>query len=312
MNVSSYRSATAELLWLAVMASLAVLTIGLTKYGSQVHLWWSAYGVGILFALAGLASGAGSQGRFSAFGGGPNTFVRVVFIGLLAAVVLAIYRGQARYLIPVPLLVVAVLLSGSRGGLVASALATLFLLGAIYRRIGLRAIVLSIAGVGAALGLLAFGSPLGNEVRKLLAQRVVTEAIGEGNLSGRSGLYAEAIRVFLENPLFGVGASGFAQVQTVISGESHAHNLILSTLAEGGVLGGAVLALAFYACSRRLQFGGKASILAVGASAGAVFIFVAAQFSGYYFDFRLFFLFVALAGSSSIVAKSESRNDEAA
>jgi O-antigen ligase len=65
--------------------------------------------------------------------------------------------------------------------------------------------------------------------------------------SGREDIYPLAWRVFLEHPFFGVGLNGFRDVydnafpgsQPV--GETYAHNIVLSTLAEGGLIGAILL-----------------------------------------------------------------------
>lgn len=293
ISFAAYRSAPQELIWLLIMLALAIFVIGAVEESQRIYLWWSAYFIGVLFAVASLVAGAGSQGRFSAFGGGPNVFVRVAFVGLVAAIVLAAFRKSILLLTPVPLLAAAVVLSGSRGGMAASAVALCVLLFAFsgrvkwYTRITVGVITVI------TLALFLYGSPLGSAVRSVVQDRLLAEDLREGDFSGRSGLYSEAIRLFLEYPLRGVGAGGFADLQTALDAESHPHNIILSSLAEAGFLGGMLFAALILFCLPTFRRALKGNPMAIGAAVLSLFVLLAAQSSGYFFDFRLFFLFMA-------------------
>lgn len=310
LQVSGYRSAREELIWLGILIVLALVVFSVTPRSADVALWWAAYLSGTVFAIAGLVAGAGSQGRFSAFGGGPNTFVRIVFVGLLAAVVLALHLRKTRFLLLAPVLVIAIVLSGSRGGLLAAFVSALVFVFLVRRKVRFSSLVLASVGIVIAVSVLALNTSLGSEARGLFAQRFVTEAVGEGNFSGRTGLYAEAIVLFKSNPFVGVGAGGFAQLQTVLALDSHAHNIVLSTLSEGGVVGTILLILLLVTCFRVLELDKNADPIALGASVGALFILFVSQSSGYYFDFRMFFLFVALVASRVSGAAEGLRRDE--
>jgi hypothetical protein len=81
---------------------------------------WLTYAAGLTYAVSGLLLGGGdAQGRLSAFGGGPNVYVRVVGAGLIAGLALGLLTNRRIVLLTLPVLGVAAILSGSRGGLVA-------------------------------------------------------------------------------------------------------------------------------------------------------------------------------------------------
>jgi len=74
---------------------------------------------GIVFAAGALLAGPGVQGRYSAFGGGPNVFVRIQIIGIISAVALYLFHRTVLPLLAIPLFLLAAVLSGSRAGLLA-------------------------------------------------------------------------------------------------------------------------------------------------------------------------------------------------
>ncbi|MFL6114027.1 MAG: O-antigen ligase domain-containing protein, partial [Catenulispora sp.] len=75
----------------------------------------------IVFALGALIGGPGEQGRYSAFGGGPNVFVRIQILGIISAIALYAYHRKLLVFAAVPLFLLAAILSGSRAGLLAGA-----------------------------------------------------------------------------------------------------------------------------------------------------------------------------------------------
>ena len=83
--------------------------------------FWLFYLAGIVFALAAIfINGPGEQGRYSAFGGGPNVFVRIQILGIIAAVALFLHYRRWWTLAAVPLFLLAAVLSGSPNGTASS------------------------------------------------------------------------------------------------------------------------------------------------------------------------------------------------
>ena len=144
---------------------------------------------GVVYAGFGLVSPAAST-RLSVFGGGPNVFARVTGAGVLASFYLYAVDRRARYLLFVPPLVVATFLSGSRGGMVALAVAMVissrWLIHALNRRLGVALLVF--AGSGAA-ALTFFRA----QVENMFAERIVKLTLEERYSSGRDGLIPSAI-----------------------------------------------------------------------------------------------------------------------
>lgn len=126
-------------------------------------------------------------------------------------------------------------LNGSRGGQLAMALSALSIgVAGLFRlqsRWGRAAI-----GIGLMLALAGVGG-------SLLYQR--TSLIGINFLSNREVAWQQAAEVFLENPWTGVGPGNYGQAVTAKFGASaftNAHNVVLHTAAETGVLGALSLA----------------------------------------------------------------------
>src|SRR5690625_3221407 len=100
----------ASALWAPVHADITGNLLDLGFLGAFIALGWSAaarlprpsvqalwswfVAAGVLYALAAAAAGPGAQGRYSAFGGGPNIFVRVMVLAAMGALFYASTRGR--------------------------------------------------------------------------------------------------------------------------------------------------------------------------------------------------------------------------
>ena len=80
----------------------------------------------------------------------------------------------------------------------------------------------------------------------------MSPALWQRTIAGREALYAQAWNVFLTHPFFG---SGFQIPWVSLDGvhDIFAHNAILSTLAQAGVLGGICLLFFLATFVKRLQ-----------------------------------------------------------
>lgn len=184
--------------------------------------------------------------------GGPNVAVVGLLAGYPMCVMLLRRRGA-----PVPVILavfaaglIALLLTGSRGGLLGLATMVL-LLGAIAGGSRLRASVRAggagpnarraLWGIGATLAagvlVIAAGATLGPG----LLTRFDTVA---GALDQRAGIWATGINAFLAHPLTGTGAGTFPVLAPAYAPPSaqslvvpHAHNTAVHVLAELGLLG---------------------------------------------------------------------------
>ena len=245
-------------------------------------LWGWLVPVLALFAVLGVAGTLGGGGRLAILGGGPNVFGRNM--GLLAVATLGLalrQRGSATALVAVVTAAALVVLSGSRGALVATILGMLALSwagGRVRRLVGvlLGALVLS--------WILLELTDLGPRVVEMFQERVLRLSWAERYDSGRADLYRRAWALGLDAPVLGIGAGGFP----VLGHHVYPHNLVLETFCEGGLIGHVLLAGVLGPALRGVL--GRERGPAPRDCAAFVVVLVAAQFSGDLFDSRSVFL----------------------
>lgn len=181
------------------------------------------------------AAVAAGQIRFAATGQDPNDVARFLDLGFpMAALLLDGERNwmgkilAAGYL---PLGLVAVLLTASRGGFVAATVALagcgILLARGHGRRVLAGAFVLPVIGLG-----LWFAAP--HETLERLT--TIFEQLRGGNLNQRLNIWDAGWHAFVQAPLLGRGAGAF----TVAAGTAPidtAHNTALSILVEAGLCG---------------------------------------------------------------------------
>lgn len=278
---------------LALLSSVATaaLLFGCTARTAPRAAIKALIAVGIVFASAGIAAGGD---RVAAFGGGPNAYGRLVDIGLIAVVAMALTTpaGWKRMVAPGLLMAAALILSGSRGAL----LGTLFGLGVLtvvaITRSGrlhrFRAFGLVVGGSVAVYLLIHLSDRVGSAVES----RIVTLTLERADDAGRAPLWAHSRAMFGDRPLLGNGLGSFEA--TYGGGFSYPHNLILQLLAEGGVAT-AILIVGGVAVVAAQLFIRNLPMDVVGVIAVGLAIFVAAQFSGDYYDSRYYFASFGLA-----------------
>jgi O-antigen ligase len=147
-------------------------------------------------------------------------------------------RWVCRFYLPVA--IVAIGLTGSRGGMIATT-------------VGLLIVPLSMMRLspgrltGAILMLVVAGVLAVAYTPKTLIERLSTTGneLEGGRIGGRGKLWKAGLRVSLDAPVFGHGTAGFKEAVTPLLGEATqvAHNSFISVLVEEG-LGGLVLFLA--------------------------------------------------------------------
>ncbi|WP_028925031.1 O-antigen ligase family protein [Pseudonocardia acaciae] len=288
---------------LGYLALLLVITVTISAPDPEharrtmLVLLWIA---GVTYAAHGLVIGQTDvQGRTTAFGGGPNVYVRVVVLGLIAAVALAVLHRRKLFLIPIPALVVAAILSGSRGGAVAAVGTALFVAILYRRRISRRAVAgASVIAVGV---LLAGAAVLGSGAAGSPQQRFVVGLFQRGQFSDRPALLDQALSIAIRHPVFGGGLDSFFAEFGQSEDLSYPHNLVVDVAATGGLIGAALLvacAVAFVAEGRPWRGLPTDRVAFVAA---ALFIAIAAMFSGDLYDSRFLWVFAALATNRAAV-----------
>ncbi len=254
--------------------------------------WWWFYWTGLVYVLAAFAQGPDSLGRYSALGGGPNVFVRVVMLAVIAALFLAAHRGARWTLAAVPVLVAAGVLSGSRGGLLAFAvvilLAAVPLLRRMPRLVRRLTVVLALGVAALVLRMLL------SERFRAVYDRFVVQTLQEGYSSGRDRIGGDAYALFLDSPVIGVGLDGYYGLAGRLYGGEYPHNLVLAVGAEAGMIGlVALLAALVLGAATVVRRGTDRVALFLGL--GAAYFFVAGMFSGDYYDSRFFWVLLGWA-----------------
>ena len=194
--------------------------------------------------LAGLTLGAAAalhsvdQTRFFAAGQDPNDTARFLALGLPIAVLLAEWSEKAwsrrLMLLYLPLGIVAIIATASRGGFI-TMLVALAGSGALMvrnRRIhSARALV--VTAVVVTVGFLVI--PRGSFVRIA----TIPEQLNGGGLNQRMSIWREGWRTFQQAPFLGHGAGTFVAAAGLAPIDT-AHNTALSVLVEGGIAGLAI------------------------------------------------------------------------
>jgi O-antigen ligase len=300
-------------------AALDLICMGLLTVAVYLHarhdpaavarrLLWFFWATAITFALAALlVSGPGAQGRYSAFGGGPNVFVRIQVLGLIAGLALHAIGRPRGIAWSTPLLVVSGLLSGSRGGLLAGMVVGLALLLNADRRS--RRFAFWGATAVTAVTLIAY--ELVPSVRQLVQARFVGQTVQQGYASARPAIWSQTLDLALHHPLIGVGVDGFHALVGYITGTEYPHNYLLAVAAEGGVIGLTLLVItvALWVGTVRRAPSMSVELIAMLASAG--YVALAGLFSGDYYDARLAWVFAAAAAALATAGHRPSREQDA-
>lgn len=209
---------------------------------TRVKLGLQAYVLGAYVSSGSLMSNyfAGAQvfqGRYSAAGFDPNNIGIILAVGIAPAWYLATAKSQHRlaslskvvnYLY-VPISVLAILLTGSRGAMIATSVAVLYVILSFSR------LTLSSRIVAAVL-LICVLFAVQIVIPPETTQRLLTtgQQIETRDLNGRFYLWTLGLSAFAERPLFGVGSFAF---RAATEANMLAHNSALTVLVEVGLVG---------------------------------------------------------------------------
>lgn len=260
---------------------------------SLERVWAWLLVTGMVYFVLAMLQGPGAQGRFSAPGGGPNTFVRIMVVASIAALYLAVVHHRNWVLFCIPIFAVGAALSGSRGGLASAVVVLIIFLVPVVRRLGVRKVILvALFLITGAVIILNWGN---GYLTGFFQERFIQQTILENYSSGRDEISEQAWMMFNQNPLIGVGLDGFYVLQNpAVAVFEHPHNLVLATLAEAGIIG----CLLLIAALTRLvssALGKRMPASALFALITGLYYFSTAMFSGDYYDSRFVWFFLGLA-----------------
>ena len=264
--------------------------------GRQLKMFWGVmYLSGLAFSAAGILLGAVDiQGRMTAFGSGSNVYARFVALGVVSAAVLLLMLKKGRWLVVLAAtpMVYALIMSGSRGGML-SLLVALAVLALMVAGRGSSAMKRRILGA-IIVGALAMYFIVWPRVEEYVNARFIKNTLEERNTAGRGDLAVMVLEVIDRDFLLG-GGPGIIPVAT--EGQYvHAHNILLGALAEGGLVGGLLLvtALAIGFTHARTRDSLEASLWVLP----ALLILVSSMFSGTWYDTRLAWFFLLLGAET--------------
>ncbi len=175
--------------------------------------------------------------RYSPPGFDSNDIALILALGIPVAWYLAVSEGSGKKSVLlklvnyayVPAAVFSILLTASRGGLIAALAAFLFVLGSFTRLSFYQRILIFAALVGTLFSLQSL-------VPQSSFDRIAT--IGPSSrasfLLARIDIWRKGLDVFYEHPLVGIGSSAFSTAVRLGEG---AHNVFLSILVETGIIG---------------------------------------------------------------------------
>jgi len=224
------------------LAAMVLILWDLYKTSAALNAGLQAYVLGAYVAIGGtvanyLTDNPTGTRRFAATGFDVNDLGVILSLGIPVAWYLAISENNSKraYLSKslnyayLPAAVFAILLTASRGALIATIPAFLFVVWSLARLSFFQRVLVLAVLVSALLAL----QPL---VPQASFQRLATirTSTGLASLGVRLDIWREGITVFSEHPLLGVGSGAF---RTAIELGSSPHNSFLSVLAELGIIG---------------------------------------------------------------------------
>lgn len=175
--------------------------------------------------------------RYSAHGFDPNEIGLILALGVPIAWRLALTEKRwwlaPVYYLYVPLAFLAITLTASRTAFVVVLVAALYVLWTLSRAHWVSRLA-SLIIVLAAIGSLLFLVP----EYSLERLSSLTSSVMGGRLNIREYIWARGLSVFSEDPLLGIGITGFRTgVEQFKTGGFAPHNLFLSVLVEQGLIG---------------------------------------------------------------------------
>lgn len=237
---------------LSALSALLLRTRG--DFATFIKVWVSFSLLAAAVTIAGRVTG-GVAGRANLLEANPIWLGRELAVGLLLCAWLSLRRGQRslRGLLGCGVFVVALLLTGSRGPLLAAALGM-----AVLLRFRLQRPSLGVAAGGFILSAFLVGVAAFFQVSKLRSLEWLKNPLTAAVESDRLGMWSLAWEISADHP-WGIGWGGWTEYYQLTQWP---HNLYLEVFLEAGwVSGFVVLSLLWLAFGRTLRLGGADPLL---------------------------------------------------
>lgn len=277
------------LIFLVISVVVMVSCLKLHEFFSIISIFFIL--VGILYALPIYLSVISGAYRGDVNFSGPNVTTRILFFASCSSIYRFFLNKKAIYFILTILFLFSIVLVGSRGGLVGAVL-ILFLLFTIKKisiikkekmkfNISLKNILYVLVGLVTVFFIY-------KPVKRVFMERVVGTTFSDNGIytAGRDIIYADAIKMIKEKPIFGYGIDSFS----VYTGHVYPHNLFLEMMVEVGIIGAIFFAI-FVFFSIMILFKMIKSPLFIF-SGLPLYMIIVQMFSGEFYDFRYYFLWM--------------------
>lgn len=300
-----------DVLLVAVLVYCAAALVSRNPEVAVARLFICLLGISLVYLLGALAGiGRVDPERLSAFGGGPNVFVRIMATGAISALFVSAKTGRLRWVGLVPPLLVGAVLSGSRGGTLAVVLVLPLSLAMLRKRVPPRAWRRGLLVVSVCSALL-FLLPLRSQTTTFVSDRYLELTFRDRYASGRDVLFEAAADMYVRNPVAGAGVGSFAVV-TNSQENPYPHNLVLDFASAGGTIAVGLMAGVIGFTVRAGARARNGPLLTEAAFCGlaAAYHFLASQFSGGVFDSRFVWVFAGAVVVADVGRRTARGNHE--
>jgi O-antigen ligase len=238
--------------------------------------------VGMLYSILVTTTSIISQGRGTIIFGGPNVATRIIFISSIFLLINAQKRKNSKIFPVIILNIIAIILLGSRGGIIGA-----FIVYSLYLLKKIKKIkIFHKKTIYFALISLIIILPIYEILRSVIDQRIVYLLIENIYLAGRDGIYSNALNAIDYNPFFGSGLNSY---RIYYNDQPYAHNIILEIILDFGFVGLIIffplILYPFYIVikkkSRHYNF----------ISLILIYLLVVSMVSGNFYDFRFYYFF---------------------
>lgn len=236
-----YTLASLKILLTGVLA--IILIFGLAKTERKTTGLFAAYILGSLVSVIGIFIAFYHNQfymmnfRFSAYGLDPNDLAVMLSLAVPMSLYAAIKQNnlvkKILYILFIPLVIPAILLTASRGGFLAF-IPSLLIIPWLFLKIPkkLKIIIIMFIIIGSYGILLFVPDQTFNRIIKL------PQNLEAGDFNIRQQIWAASVPIIESHPVIGVGAGAFRVVVAKQLGEERVtHNTLLSILAEEGIIG---------------------------------------------------------------------------